>query len=529
MKSILKKTLFSLMFICLLFLCVSVTNVKAADESTGEEYVLVTNVNDLAVDDKVIIVASESSYAMSTTQNNNNRGQVAITKSGNLITLEAGHTVQILTLEAGTKDNTFAFNTGSGYLYAASSNSNHLKTQSSKDDNSSFLISITSAGVATVKSQGTNTRNLLRHNSTSSLFACYKSGQNDVSIYKLNSSVEPAINLSFNILNISVSSTQNITVISTKNFSGTPEISFEVIDTTVATVEKVEDAYQVTGLAKGTTTVKFTATYGEETAEALCTITVYPSNAKCLSVAEALELCKEYGDAGTGVEYTVRGYVSKITYAYSSNYNNISLNLVDNIGDSTYIEVYQLKGGKDIEQGDYLYITGKLKVYYSKNEIDTPQTYVNVSDKLDSLESKFSLAYKYDNNDGVLSNSEFRFRLGVAEELASLLKNVKADSKEYGLKVSTADKTEYYAFNDETLKADSVLYMILSLGDIINDEDKLETEFTVCAYVKVDGVTVESTSTKTYSVKTLVEEYYRLEQTKDLVTPLYNLLNKDNE
>ncbi len=529
MKSILKKTLFSLMFFCLLFLCVSVTNVKAAEtsssESTGETYDLVTDASTLAVDDQVIIVAITKDCAMSTTQNNNNRGQVAITRSNSnkSITLATDHTVQVLTLKAGTKTGTFAFYTGSGYLYAASSSNNHLKTKNTLDDNGSFTISITDAGVATVIAQGDNTRNLLKYNESSSLFACYSSGQKDISIYKKNS-VNPAISISVSDLIMTVGSTQNITV-TTKNFTATPTITFSVTDSTVVSVVKDGDAYKVTGLVKGTTTVKFTATSGTETAEATCTVSLYLNNAKCLSVAEALEICSIFGTTGTEVEYTVRGYVSEIKYAFTEA-NGSSFNLVDNIGDSSFIYVYKLNGGEEIKVGDYLYITGKLKIFGSNNEIETPQTYVNVSNKLNSCESYFSLAYQYDNNEGALSNSEFRFRLGVTNELASVLTNVKADSKEYGLKVSTGDKTVYYAFNDETLTDESVLYMILSLGDIINDKTKLSAEFTVCAYAKVDGVTVESTSTKTYSVKTLVNYYYSQNNTKDLVESLYNVLNQ---
>jgi hypothetical protein len=94
--------------------------------------------------------------------------------------------VQILTLKEGTANNSFAFYTGKGYLYAASSSSNHLKTQTSNDKNGSWEITISDAGVATIKAKGKNTHNWLRYNSTSSLFSCYASGQENVSIYKVN-------------------------------------------------------------------------------------------------------------------------------------------------------------------------------------------------------------------------------------------------------------------------------------------------------------------------------------------------------
>ena len=152
----------------------------------GEKWVLVTDVNDLSVGTQIIIVATNSNYALSTTQNTNNRSQASVTKNGNTVTF--GNDVQIITLKVGTVDGTFAFyvkGDSTGYLYAASGSSNHLKTQATNNDNGSWKITISSNGVATIKAQGTNTRNWLRYNSTNNppIFSCYGSGQTDVSIY----------------------------------------------------------------------------------------------------------------------------------------------------------------------------------------------------------------------------------------------------------------------------------------------------------------------------------------------------------
>lgn len=169
-----------LALVCLLFVLPSNKDVKA----DGESWNLVTNVAGLAVGDEVVIVAKEFNFAMSTTQNNNNRGQVAITKGDGTVIIN--NNVQKLTLEAGTTTGTFAFYTDSGYLYAASSGSNHLKTQATKDANGSWKIEIASSGVATIKAQGSYTRNFMQYNQTSSLFSCYASDkpQKDICLYK---------------------------------------------------------------------------------------------------------------------------------------------------------------------------------------------------------------------------------------------------------------------------------------------------------------------------------------------------------
>ena len=166
------------------------TLTQAAKPAEGEDaepaWTLVTDVNDLAAGDQIVIVANNANYAMSTTQNSNNRAQAAVTKNENIITF--GSDVQIMTLEVGKTSGTYAFNTGSGYLYAASSSKNYLRTETTLSANSSWNITISEdTGVATIKSTGSNTRNWLRYNASNNppIFSCYGSGQTDVCIYKL--------------------------------------------------------------------------------------------------------------------------------------------------------------------------------------------------------------------------------------------------------------------------------------------------------------------------------------------------------
>lgn len=160
---------------------VTVTEGSGGGEMTWTK---VTDSSDLSAGDKVVIVASDYDYALSTTQNSNNRGRTSVTKTGDTVSWD-GSDVQELTLATGSVSNTFAFGTGSGYLYAAGSGSgkNYLKTQNSIDGNASFTVSI-SNGVATLTAQGSNTNNLLKYNSNNSLFSCYASGQKDVCLYK---------------------------------------------------------------------------------------------------------------------------------------------------------------------------------------------------------------------------------------------------------------------------------------------------------------------------------------------------------
>ena len=164
---------------------------KTSNDDGGYVGALVTNVSQLSVGAKVIIASATTDHALSTTQNTNNRGQADITKNGNSSSWDSDE-VQIMTLKAGSKDGTFAFYTGSGYLYAASSGSNHLKTQQDIDDNASFAITIGDGAATSIVAQGTNSRNVVQYNSGSSIFACYGSAsQKAVQLYTVEQ-VEPS-------------------------------------------------------------------------------------------------------------------------------------------------------------------------------------------------------------------------------------------------------------------------------------------------------------------------------------------------
>ena len=182
-----KRTTRCLALLLAVVMVLSVMPIAMAEE-TAKTATLVTDASTLKVGDEIIIAAKDNDFAMGE-QKTNNRAAVAVSKSEDKLTLTAG--VQKLTLKQGAKENTFAFDTGSGYLYAASSSKNHLKTESKLSDNSSWSVAIAD-GKATVIAQGANTRNVMKYNSNSELFACYASGQQDIAIYKLETVPAPS-------------------------------------------------------------------------------------------------------------------------------------------------------------------------------------------------------------------------------------------------------------------------------------------------------------------------------------------------
>lgn len=146
-------------------------------EDTGEgelTYKLVTSLDQIDAGASVIIAAAGYDMAMGPgSSNGNNRTAAAVTKTGDTLVFDSDAGVQVMTLVKGTVDGSLGFDTGSGYLYAASSSSNHLKTKADLDNNGSFAITVNSDGSCTLLAQGTYTRNSLKYNTQSSIFSCY--------------------------------------------------------------------------------------------------------------------------------------------------------------------------------------------------------------------------------------------------------------------------------------------------------------------------------------------------------------------
>lgn len=149
------------------------------------EWQLCKDYTQLAVGDKVIFVAEAYDIALGTEQNSSNRGEGVVLKDGDMVAMVSD--VQVITLEAGALEDTFAFWVETGYLYAPSSSSNQLKTRSVLDENASWKFIVQENYGLQIIAQGASTRNILRYNQKSNLFSCYESmaSQFNVLVYKL--------------------------------------------------------------------------------------------------------------------------------------------------------------------------------------------------------------------------------------------------------------------------------------------------------------------------------------------------------
>ena len=191
-----KKVLFS--FVAMLLFSVSgiaqTTFTKVSSASglvAGEQYLIVAHHDDLGV------------LAMGY-QKSNNRHAVVVSENGESITVTPGTDpssetdVFQFTLGGSTGAWTLYDEVKGGYLYAASSSSNNLKTQTTLDANGEWAITFNGDGTAEVVAQGENERNNMRFNPNTSnnapLFSCYAESSNidtRVSFYKAGGSAEP--------------------------------------------------------------------------------------------------------------------------------------------------------------------------------------------------------------------------------------------------------------------------------------------------------------------------------------------------
>lgn len=85
-----------------------------------------------------------------------------------------------------------------------------------------------------------------------------------------------------------------------------------------------------------------------------------------VTVAEALAAAQALENGATSKEvYAVTGYVDSISYAYSEQYDNISFFMCDDMANPVYeFQAYRAKGGKDLNVGTKVIVTGNLIHYY---------------------------------------------------------------------------------------------------------------------------------------------------------------------
>ena len=135
-----------------------------------------------------LIVGSNSKtqeyYAMGL-QNNNNRSAVQVSNNNDQISITDEEVVEVVVYGPDASGNYTIYDAETGYLYAANSSSNYLRSQFNNDLNGKWSIIIDGEGIASVEAQGDNTHNVMQFNSGNTIFSCYGSAsQSSVSFYE---------------------------------------------------------------------------------------------------------------------------------------------------------------------------------------------------------------------------------------------------------------------------------------------------------------------------------------------------------
>ena len=150
----------------------------------GEVFVPATSIT---AGDKVVFASGTSgAVAVLGVQQENNRKAVDYTITDGAIISNAS--IYPLTVGAGTTEPSYFTlydPVVDGYLYAASSGSNHLKSEDAVSVNSEWQIVLDGESKATtLKATGSSNRNIMRYNNGSAIFSCYSSGQKDIYVFK---------------------------------------------------------------------------------------------------------------------------------------------------------------------------------------------------------------------------------------------------------------------------------------------------------------------------------------------------------
>lgn len=93
-----------------------------------------------------------------------------------------------------------------------------------------------------------------------------------------------------------------------------------------------------------------------------------------ITCAEAVAICQETGETATSVEYTVRGYVTNIKYAWSEKFGTATFWIADTKDGGDVLQAYNCAPLKDADKvfavGAYVELVGKLKKFNTTNEVE---------------------------------------------------------------------------------------------------------------------------------------------------------------
>ena len=200
------------------------------------------------------------------------------------------------------------------------------------------------------------------------------------------------------------------------------------------------------------------------------------------------------------VTTTSGGFVRKITITWNT--NTAYTRQLDFYGkDSAYEAASDLYNNE--KKGTLLGSLTYSEIPDTELIITSPYEYIGIRSHdsalyIDSIEIEWVSTWV------TYTDVDFRLKIAVDAGVSSI-----SDIDDYGIKVfdnALEQHTKYYD-SSKLVTSDGKTYLVIGLGDILNNIDRSSLEFTISAYVQKGDTKLVSTTTKTYSIKSLISYY----------------------
>ncbi len=253
---------------------------------------------------------------------------------------------------------------------------------------------------------------------------------------------------------------------------------------------------------------------------------------------------KEWSTTKNG-EYTVFSYTNSTAVAGSLQFRttdnlpgivgynkgmkikSVTINWSNTTSNGRQVYVYGIKGKYTAPSDLYSEATqGTLIETIDFTKDVTTQSVVNITGDYTAIGIRSvsgalyltSVDFEWGGGYDVYSDVDFRIRVGIDKTLTDYVTSAQAEGKlagaVYGIEVVTAGKTKRYYSTETLYQTDEtgVSYVVISLGDVLNNPERLTEEFTVRAFVEYNGEFLyaeegSENTVKTYSITGLVNHY----------------------
>ncbi len=347
----------ALSWLLALAMCLSLLPVGAM--AAGNTYTLVKDASTLSAGDQITIASLEDAVAMGPQSDNGKFvTEVAITKTGDSISEVAG--MRVITLEDGG-NGYFALGVDNGKYLCSSSDGNNLRVAgAATEDTALWKITIDgTTGAAKIQSKADENdppavATIIRHNKTSTRFSCYKSGQKDIVIYKLDTS-----------------SITQVTMPTATPAAGAVKAGTEVT-LECSYPEGAEIYYTIDGTAPTSSSTKYENPIPVNAAMTIKAIAIDPTGK--LTQSEVLEAAYTIKMVETPANIAEAKDITK--YAKGTEVELTGTVINDNCSLGVYIQdatgailLYRLSDMDGLKVGDTVTATGTTELYGSKWEL----------------------------------------------------------------------------------------------------------------------------------------------------------------